>query len=49
VISTHPYWFPPSESVERIFDLLAGYGYRTRESHLIHFEGYEIGDYLLSV
>jgi FkbM family methyltransferase len=49
VISTHPYWFPESESSERLFDLLASYGYQTRDSHVIHFEGYEIGDYLLSV
>jgi FkbM family methyltransferase len=49
VISTHPYWFPAAESAERLFDLLAGYGYRTRDAHVIRLEGYEVGDYLLSV
>jgi FkbM family methyltransferase len=49
VISIHPYWFPASESVERFFDLLAAYGYHTKDAHLTRVEGYEVGDYLLSV
>jgi FkbM family methyltransferase len=49
VISTHPYWFPASESAERLFDLLARYGYQTRDAHVIRLDGYEVGDYLLSV
>jgi len=47
VLSTHPYWLPPSESVEAILDMLAGYGYRVNDSHIVQFQGYEIGDYLL--
>ena len=49
VVSTHPYWFPESESTGCLFDLLAGYGYRTRDSHVTCVEGYEVGDYLLWV
>jgi FkbM family methyltransferase len=49
VISTHPYWFPAGESAERLFDLLGGYGYKTRDAHVICHEGYEVGDYLLTV
>jgi FkbM family methyltransferase len=49
VISTHPYWFPSSESTERLFDLLAGHGYQTRDAHVIRLDGYEVGDYLLTV
>jgi FkbM family methyltransferase len=48
VVSTHPYWLPAAESTGDLFDLLAGYGYRTRDSKVISFGGYEIGDYLLS-
>jgi FkbM family methyltransferase len=48
VFSTHPYWFPPGESAERLFGFLADFGYQTRDSHTIHFEGYEIGDYLMT-
>jgi FkbM family methyltransferase len=49
VISTHPYWFPASESAERLFGLLDGYGYRTRDEHVTRLEDYVVGDYLLSV
>jgi hypothetical protein len=49
VVSTHPYWFPASESAERLFDLLAGYGYQTRDAHVIRLDDYEVGDYLLTV
>ncbi len=48
VLSTHPYWLPASESVEAMLAFLAGYGYRVEDSHVVRFEGYEIGDYLLS-
>jgi len=49
VVSTHPYWFPASESAGELFDFLAGCGYRVKDSHVVQFEGYEIGDYLLAV
>jgi hypothetical protein len=48
VFSTHPYWFPPGESADRLFGFLADFGYQTRDSHVIHFEGYKIGDYLMT-
>jgi hypothetical protein len=47
VLSTHPYWLPSSDSVDAMFRLLAGHGYNVKDSHVVHFEGYEIGDYLL--
>jgi FkbM family methyltransferase len=49
VVSTHPYWFPASESAEELFDYLAACGYRVKDSHVVQFEGNEIGDYLLAV
>lgn len=48
VLSMHPYWLPPEETVEGILDGLASCGYHIKDSHLIRFQGYEIGDYLLS-
>jgi hypothetical protein len=47
VMSTHPYWLPAGETVEQLFDFLRGYGYETRDAHVVDFEGYKIGDYLL--
>lgn len=49
VISTHPYWLPASESADELFEVLAGYGYHVKDSHVVRFEGYEIGDYVFSV
>jgi FkbM family methyltransferase len=48
VISTHPYWLPASESTGGIFDLLAGYGYQTRDAHVVRLDGCDVGDYLLT-
>ena len=48
VISTHPYWLPAGETIEQLFDFLRRYGYETRDARVIDFEGYKIGDYLLS-
>lgn len=47
VLSMHPYWFPSSESAAAILNMLAGYGYRIHDSHVVQFQDYEIGDYLL--
>jgi len=47
ILSVHPYWLPPSHSVERIFEFLEDHGYRVQDSQVVRFNGYEIGDYLL--
>ncbi len=49
VLSVHPFWLPPSQSVEQIFVFLTGLGYKIRDSHVVQVDGYTLGDYLLSV
>jgi len=46
ILSVHPYWLPPGDAPSDILASMDRYGYRVQQSHLMHYEGYEIGDYL---
>jgi hypothetical protein len=48
VASLHPYWLPDLETPETLLRVLGDCGYNIRDSRITHFEGFAIGDYLLS-
>ena len=48
VVAIHPFWLPPQDSTAGILDFAASLGYRVQDQRVVPFEGYEVGDYLLS-
>ena len=46
IVAVHPYWLPPGQNSEQVFDLLTRHGYHLQESHVIRFHEMEVGDYL---
>lgn len=48
IVSIHPFWLPPSDSVPGIVDWMERCGYRVKESHVTRHEGHEIVDHLFS-
>jgi FkbM family methyltransferase len=47
VVSIHPFWLPPDDSTKNILEWTDRFGYHEKDSRVMKFEGYEIGDYLL--
>jgi FkbM family methyltransferase len=49
ILGVHPYWLPPSQTTQQIWDLLDRHGYRVRDKHGIEFDGGYVGDYWYTV
>jgi FkbM family methyltransferase len=48
IVSVHPFWLPPGDSLAAILELMNSLGYRVHGSHCTRYEGQELADYLLS-
>lgn len=48
IVAVHPYCMPLGQDPGQVFNLLARHGYELQESHIIRFQGMDIGDYLYS-
>ena len=48
IVSIHPFWLPPSDSVSGILDWMDRCGYRVKDSRVTRYESQEIVDYLFS-
>ncbi len=49
IVAIHPFWLPPHDSTASILAFAARYGYRIKDRRVIRCEGYDVGDYLLSM
>lgn len=46
IVAVHPPWMPYGQSESDLFELLARFGYRVLDSHLVPYQGTSFGDYL---
>ena len=46
ILATHPLWLPKGQTIEELFDLLNGLGYRIVDSVISRHKGTDFGDYL---
>ena len=45
IVGVHPFWLPPSHSVDQIFRFLRNFDYEIIESHKVEFQASYIADY----